>query len=453
MHVVHCQAKAAERAAYKSEKVKRQRFKDYDEAVITARSGAGGNGECVAKGSGKQVDNFKYRPGGNQPKKIFLPSAEPADGADGADVLLFVDPALDSLLHLHERTVYQAKNGANGNPALGSSGPRSRGKQRVRTPALRVPVPPGTVVRRKRGGALLGELIHPGDALLVARGGTGGIGVVAPSREQNQRRRADRDAALAVGGFERVVVEDENWRVDARGAPGEEVGLQLQLRVVADVGLVGFPNAGKSSLLTALTRARPDIASYPFTTLTPNLGVYSREVTEEDEFGEFMGPKDVPTAVLADLPGLIEGAHIGRGLGRNFLRHLRRTRMLLHVVDGAAVDPATDYLAVREELRMYNPEYVTKPHVVALNKIDLEDAHELQEELLQAIQAAAQKLQGEYEGLPSLPAAIVPCSALEGEGLPLLREVLESQLQLLMADPQFDYDRRQATARRDADEA
>ncbi|PPD88867.1 hypothetical protein GOBAR_DD14188 [Gossypium barbadense] len=148
------------------------------------------------------------------------------------------------------------------------------------------------------------------------------------------------------------------------GQPGEEVSLELILRVVADVGLIGLPNAGKSTLLAAITLAKPDIADYPFTTLMPNLG---RLDGDPD-----LGPGQYSSeATLADLPGLIEGAHLGKGLGRNFLRHLRRTRLLVHVVDASADDPLNDYITVREELRMYNPNYLERPYVVVLNKIDL----------------------------------------------------------------------------------
>ncbi|KAF6265239.1 P-loop containing nucleoside triphosphate hydrolase protein [Scenedesmus sp. NREL 46B-D3] len=169
---------------------------------------------------------------------------------------------------------------------------------------------------------------------------------------------------LQKSGGEVVAVEDVNWKEDAKGLPGRQLGLQLLLRVVADVGIVGFPNAGKSSLLAALTRASPEVAPYPFTTLMPNLGVMGGRAAAAAAQGS-----SIQAPVLADLPGLIEGAHKGVGLGRMFLRHLRRTRLLLHVVDGAAADPGTDYLAVREELRLYNPDYAARPHIVALNKV------------------------------------------------------------------------------------
>jgi Obg family GTPase CgtA len=181
---------------------------------------------------------------------------------------------------------------------------------------------------------------------------------------------------LQRSGIEVLDVEDPNWREDARGRPGEEAQVLLQLRVVADAGFVGLPNAGKSSLLARMTAARPKVASYPFTTLMPNLGVLavglSNTGTEE-------------SAVLVDLPGLIEGAHKGRGLGRTFLRHLARTRMFVHVIDAAVDNPAADFWVVREELRLYNPQYCQRPCIVALNKMDLPDPQDLQVRLCSAL--------------------------------------------------------------------
>lgn len=165
------------------------------------------------------------------------------------------------------------------------------------------------------------------------------------------------------------IMRDTSDKVLTHGQPGEEISLELILRVVADVGLVGLPNAGKSTLLSAITLARPDIADYPFTTLMPNLG----RLGGDPALGALQFSSE---ATLADLPGLIEGAHLGKGLGRNFLRHLRRTRVIVHVVDAAADDPVNDYKIVREELRMYNPQYLERPYVVVLNKIDLPKAND-----------------------------------------------------------------------------
>lgn len=169
-------------------------------------------------------------------------------------------------------------------------------------------------------------------------------------------------------GIEVLEVEDTNWKQGAKGGDGETCTVTLQLRVVADAGIIGLPNVGKSSLLTRMTRSNATVANYPFTTLMPNLGVMTTDEFSRDALQQ---------NVLVDLPGLIEGAHQGRGLGRMFLRHLARTQMLVHVLDGAAENPAADYWVVREELRMFNPAYCQRPCVVAINKMDLPDAHEL----------------------------------------------------------------------------
>ncbi|KAG1673633.1 hypothetical protein FOA52_013297 [Chlamydomonas sp. UWO 241] len=402
----------------------KEAHKIFDEVFITVRSGNGGAGEVIEHDRGKMVENFKYKPGGNQPKKIFLKASTPGDGSDGADVVIVCDADVDTLVHLHARKEYTGRNGSNSNPATGSAGPKNNAKARKAfTPPLEVRVPPGTVVKRKATGKTLGELVQPGDRIVVAKGGPGGRGGIMPSKEANQRELAKQYKLADEAGAEVVAVEDGDWKVETKGLPGQQLGLHLQLRVVADIGIVGFPNAGKSSLLAAMTRASPEIAPYPFTTLMPNLGVLQSGTGKA-------GP------VLADLPGLIEGAHKGKGLGRMFLRHLRRTRALLHVVDAATEDPATDYWAVREELRMYNPEYVARPHVVALNKMDMEDAGGLREELIEAIEAAAMRHRTEWaneEWVPSVPVMVVPVSALEGEGLDALQEALAMSLDTEMA--------------------
>ena len=210
---------------------------------------------------------------------------------------------------------------------------------------------------------------------------------------------------------QKIEVETSDWKEDVQGLPGEEMMLQLILRVVADVGFVGLPNAGKSSLLASLSRARPEIAPYPFTTLIPNLGV--------------MGCGGDP--VLVDLPGLIEGAHVGRGLGRNFLRHLRRTRMLLQVIDASLPDPVTDYETIREELRMYNPQYCERLHLVALNKIDLVQSPERLGEMMDGIRGVAQNLRGRCPSA-SVPSHIILTNALEGTGADEVQRAIEEAL-------------------------
>ena len=430
-------------------------------------SGKGGRGEITKADAGRVVPNFKFKKDGRSTKTIFLAARDPAPGADGGAVLLRADASVPDLLHLHARATYKAASGGNGDATRGSAAPRTGVAARLaaagaggpgpapRTPPLVLPVPLGTVVKRAKGGALLGELLRPGDTVCVARGGAGGAGAVAPTAGARSRARAVDDPDL---------VADDDWRADAEGGEGESVAVSLLLRVVADVGIVGLPNAGKSSLLAALTAATPEVAAYPFTTLMPNLGVLAAGGGEgESEFGDADAP---PPPVLADLPGLIEGAHRGRGLGRMFLRHLRRARVVLHVVDGSAgeeaggdegrsggararaptprplslspsADPAADYATVRRELALYNPEYVDRPHVVALNKEDLVDGGgggvggdggggappSVSAAAAAAVAAAAE---GESMGTP--PAAVVATSAATGAGVAALAAALAAAL-------------------------
>ncbi|GFS46456.1 hypothetical protein Acr_00g0102380 [Actinidia rufa] len=283
-------------------------------------------------------------------------------GGHGGDVVIYADEGKESLLEFHKKSRHNAKRGGNV-AAMGVL--TSQLQNGLDAPTLRIPVPLGTVVKRKRGN-FLADLARPGDEILVARGGQGGISLI----EMPEHRRK-RVMALTTN-----VMRDENDKVLVFGQQGEEVSLELILRVVADVGLIGLPNAGKSTLLAATTLAKPDIADYPFTTLMPNLG----RLDGDPSLG---AGKYFSEATLADLPGLIEGAHLGKGLGRNFLRHLRRTRLLVHVVDAAAENPVGDY---RTELRMmYNPEYLERPYIVVLNKIDIPEARDRLQSLIQAI--------------------------------------------------------------------
>ena len=199
---------------------KGEEVRTFDEAVVRVRSGRGGDGELAERGKGRYVRNFKYRPGRNDPKQIWLPDSKPADGEDGGDVVVYCDPACQSLLHLSDKEVLVAPSGANGNPADGSRGPKRRVGGRGKAPALKVPVPPGTAVLR--GGKRLAELVRPGDSVVVARGGMGGSGVVGQSREQRARDRARQAEAETRG---EVVVNDVNWRADARGQAGEQATL------------------------------------------------------------------------------------------------------------------------------------------------------------------------------------------------------------------------------------
>ena len=287
---------------------------NFDEAIITIRSGDGGNG----------VVHFR--------REKYIPRGGPdgGDGGRGGDVILVVDTNLNTLQPFARKREFQAEAGKHG------AGQKMRGHS---APNLTVPVPPGTIVRDAASGGLLGDLIWAGQTLVVAKGGSGGRG---NTHFANSRVQAP--------------------RIAEKGVPGEEKRLKLELKLIADVGLVGVPNAGKSTYLAAVTSAQPKIAPYPFTTLVPNLGV---AVVDDDT-----------TLVLADIPGLIEGAHQGVGLGFEFLRHIQRTRVLIHVLDGAAADPLADFSQINTELALFDENLSTRPQIVAFNKIDLPEAQE-----------------------------------------------------------------------------
>jgi len=246
------------------------------------------------------------------------------DGGDGGSVVLWGNRFLQTLADLEYRRFYKASAGGHGRGA-NRTGANGEG--------VRVPVPLGTDVFDADAGTKLGEILKPEWELTVARGGKGGRGNARFATSTNQAPRR----------FE-------------PGTAAEERKVRLVLRLVADIGIVGLPNAGKSTLLSRLTRASPKVASYPFTTLTPNLGV--------------MQTRDVRFTV-ADMPGIIKGAHEGKGLGLAFLRHIERTRMLVFVVDAAAGQPRDDYAELMEEIGSYNEEILKRPRVVVLNKVDL----------------------------------------------------------------------------------
>jgi len=205
---------------------------------------------------------------------------------------------------------------------------------------LRLQVPVGTIIRNPAGD-VLADMTEAGQEVVILAGGRGGRGNI---HFANSRQQAP--------------------RIAERGEPGEELWLTLELKLIADVGIVGVPNAGKSTLLSVVSAARPKIGDYPFTTLQPNLGVASLD--------------DYETIVLADIPGLIEGASAGVGLGHDFLRHIERTRVLIHLLDGMSSDPLRDFAMINEELALYNPELAAKPQLVVLNKIDLPDVQSLE---------------------------------------------------------------------------
>ncbi|KAM7259241.1 hypothetical protein ACFE04_014982 [Oxalis oulophora] len=337
--------------------------KYFDQVIITVRGGDGGHGAVLKlpnhsnKPPKSQFQNRTNSPPnknkGPPYKRDFDGSLILPSGGHGGDVVIYADEGKDTLLEFHKKGRYNAKRGGNVD-AMGVLTKQSRNG--FSSTVLRIPVPVGTVVKHKRG-KLLADLARPGDEILVARGGQGGISLI----EMPERGRK-KELSLTTN-----VMRDDSDKVLIHGQPGEEISLELILRVVADVGLVGLPNAGKSTLLAAITRAKPEIADYPFTTLMPNLG----QLGGDPDLGAGQYASE---ATLADLPGLIEGAHLGKGLGRNFLRHLRRTRLLVHVVDAATENPVNDYRTIKEELRMYNPEYLERPYIVVLNKIDLPEA-------------------------------------------------------------------------------
>ncbi|XP_038714689.1 probable GTP-binding protein OBGC2 isoform X2 [Tripterygium wilfordii] len=347
-------ARAKETTSASNDSLIKEPHKYFDHVIITVRSGDGGHGAILSmsnkgaeKSQGKH-EKKKTRKEGSY-KRDFDGSIILPVGGHGADIVIYADEEKDSLLEFHKKSRYNAKRGGNVS-AMGIL--TSRLHNGLAAPTLRIPVPVGTVVKPKRG-KILADLALPGQEVLVSRGGQGGISLLDVPEHRRKMLMASTPNVL----------RDDNDKVLVRGQPGEE----------------GLPNAGKSTLLAAITLAKPDIADYPFTTLMPNLG----RLGGDPALGAGMYSSE---ATLADLPGLIEGAHLGKGLGRNFLRHLRRTRMLVHVVDAATENPVDDYRTVKEELRMYNPEYLERPYIVVLNKIDLPEAKDrlpyLTEEIL-----------------------------------------------------------------------
>ena len=297
-----------------------------DQAEIEVKSGKGGDGMV-------HFHREKYVPRGGP---------DGGDGGRGGDVILEVRPTLNTLAAFRHTIRYVAEDGKGGgtNNKFGKTAEN-----------LVVPVPPGTVVYEIAGTggvtppqdrgtlSLLGDLTAPGQRLVVCKGGRGGRG---NTHFKNSINQAPRTAE--------------------KGEPGEEKRLRLELKLIADIGIVGAPNAGKSTLLSVLTNAKPKIAPYPFTTLEPNLGV--ADVDEET------------TVVLADIPGLIEGASQGAGLGHDFLRHVQRTRVLIHLLDGLSPDPLADFSQINSELALFDPNLAKKPQIVALNKIDQPEVQE-----------------------------------------------------------------------------
>ncbi|CAN5816839.1 GTPase ObgE [soil metagenome] len=323
-----------------------------DRARLFVSAGAGGDG----------ASSFR--------REAHVPRGGPdgGDGGHGGSVILAVDPGMTSLGDFSRKRHFRAVAGGKG------SGRRAHGRS---AKELVLRVPPGTVVR-STDGEWIGELMGVDDRLVVARGGRGGRGNV---HFTSATHRAPKHAE--------------------KGTPGEERWIELELKLIADIGLVGAPNAGKSTLLAALTEARPEVAAYAFTTISPNLGVVT---LGEEHF-----------AVIADLPGLIEGAHEGRGLGHHFLRHVERTRVLVGVVDGAANDPVAEWAAVAEELRLHDPALAERPMTLVVTKLDLPEVSERWPEVRDALRKSAQS-----------PMVV---SAHDGSGLDALRAALALALE------------------------
>jgi len=336
-----------------------------DRVKIWVRAGDGGDGAATFR------------------REAHVPRGGPdgGDGGRGGSVYLRVDPGQTTLRDFRYAHHFRATPGGRGERS------RRHGKAGE---DLHLAVPPGTAVYEDETGALIADLVATGQETMVARGGRGGLGNV---HFKSSTHQAPKHAQ--------------------KGEPAEERWLRLELRLIADVGLVGLPNAGKSTILAALTAATPKIADYPFTTLEPNLGVMD------------LGEEDERRPTIADVPGLIEGASSGAGLGHAFLRHVERTRVLIHVVDGASRDPEWDHEVIREELRAHDPALLEKPMLVAFNKLDLPAAAEA----WPAFRSARAR-----DGL-----RIVGVSAATGDGLDGLRAAIAELLpsaEELAAEPE-----------------
>ena len=310
-----------------------------DQVEIHVKSGKGGDG----------MVHFH--------REKFIPRGGPdgGDGGKGGDVIFEVKPTLNTLSSFRQNQKFKAEEGVKGGPSQMTG---RNGKDLI------IYVPPGTLLFDADTGELIGDLTETGQKLTVLKGGRGGRG--------NQHFATSRNQVP---------------RTAEKGEPAEEKRIKLELKLIADIGLIGVPNAGKSTLLSVLTNAKPKIAPYPFTTLEPNLGVAN---IDEDT-----------TVVLADIPGLIEGASQGAGLGHDFLRHVQRTRVLIHVLDGLSEDPVADYSQINSELSLFDPNLAKKPQIVALNKID---QPEVQERLAE-IQKKFKKLKVEFMTISALARA------------------------------------------------
>ncbi len=286
----------------------------FDEVSIQVSGGKGGDG----------MIHFR--------REKYVPRGGPdgGDGGHGGSIILVVDPHHNTLSDFRHQKQFRASDG-------------TRGKVKNQTGAsgedLLIKVPPGTMAFNEETGFLMGDLVENGQQLLVCKGGRGGRG--------NTRFKSSTHKAP---------------RIAEKGEPPEEKSIRLELKLIADIGIIGVPNAGKSTLLSVVSNAKPKIAPYPFTTLQPNLGVAELD--------------DDVQLILADIPGLIEGAHRGEGLGHDFLRHIQRTRVLIHLLDGLSEEPILDFAQINSELALFDPALGDKPQIIVLNKMDLPEVNQ-----------------------------------------------------------------------------
>lgn len=324
-----------------------------DKVKVYVKAGDGGNGMVAFR------------------REKYVPDGGPAggDGGRGGDVIFEVDEGLRTLMDFRYNRHFKAPRGENG---------RSKGQHGKDADDLIVKVPPGTTVIDSATNRVIADLTKHGQRATIAKGGRGGRGNIRFATAKNPAPE-----------------------IAENGEPGEEREVTIELKLLADVGLVGFPSVGKSTILSVVSSAKPKIADYHFTTITPNLGV-----VETDDHRSF---------VMADLPGLIEGAHQGVGLGHQFLRHIERTRVIVHVIDMAAIegrDPYEDYVSINEELKQYNLRLLERPQIIAANKMDMPNAEE-------NLKRFKEKLKDDYP--------IYPISALTKKGLqPLLHAIADT---------------------------
>ncbi|AWN20483.1 GTPase ObgE [Streptococcus sobrinus] len=338
-----------------------------DTAKINVKAGRGGDGMVAFR------------------REKYVPNGGPwgGDGGKGGSVIFKVDEGLRTLMDFRYNRKFKAKNGEKGM----TKGMHGRGAE-----DLIVAIPPGTTVRDAQTGKVLTDLVENGQEFVAAKGGRGGRG--------NIRFATPRNPAPEIS---------EN------GEPGEERDLQLELKILADVGLVGFPSVGKSTLLSVVSAAKPKIGAYHFTTIVPNIGMVRTKSGE--------------SFAMADLPGLIEGASQGIGLGTQFLRHIERTRVILHVIDMSAAegrDPYEDYQSINKELETYNLRLMERPQIIVANKMDMSEAEE-------NLQEFKKKLVADYDEFEDLP-MIFPISSLAHQGL---ENLLEATAELLDKTDEF----------------